>query len=470
MAFQINKSTISNENIQLIRSMLCLQPQVQRMYNVHSEPPDPVLFYVIEGDIIHLPFLFAGSLFQICPNINIPYPLTPLNFTGQLREHQIPVEQEAWNQLETYGTTTLGLYPGFGKTILGAKLAARAHLMTVVLVHREILTTQWKKTFEDYTNGRVWIVGEKNPPDVCDVIICMDTRYNQIPKYMRDSVGTLIIDEVHAFCTMSHVKCLLAFHPKNIILESGSIERDDKMECMAYAIAGEHGIYRESSKPFNVMKIITNTTPVRKQNRMGKTDWTALVKDTLMNERRNQIIINLIMANLTFKILVLTSLREHATVLHDCLDKIGIPCDYLCGTKRGYTDSTVLFATYQKVGTGFDPATSCPTYSGRPFDLLILVCSIKKPSGLTQNVGRVFRAEFPTVMHFVDNDDIYKSHYCLAKKWYIARGGILSEHNIPNTTETTSSNTTSSQKQQEWINTKTQQLTQNNPLTLNIMI
>ncbi len=471
MAFQINKSTISAENIQLIRSMLCLQPQIQRMYNEHSEPPEPILFYVVEGDIIHLPYLFAASLFKICPNIDIPYPITPLAFTGTLREHQIAVELEAWTQLETYGTTTLGLYPGFGKTILGAKLAARAKLMTVVLVHREILTTQWKKTFEDFTNARVWIVGEKNPPEVCDVIICMDTRCDKIPEYMRSCIGTLIIDEAHAFCTPSHVQCLLKmFHPKNIIIESASLSRDDEMESMIYAIAGTHGVYRESTKPFNVMKIITNTKPIRKQNRMGRTDWTALLKDTLLNSRRNQIILNLVMANLNFKILILTSLREHATLLYEALDKMGISVDYLCGTKRGYIDSTVLIGTCSKIGTGFDPATSCPTYSGRPFDLLILATSMKKQGLLTQNVGRVFRAEFPTVMHLVDNDDIFKSHWYQCRRWYIARNGTISEHNIPNTTEPVPSNTTPTQKQQEWIRNKTQQLqSQGKPLTLNIV-
>lgn len=273
---------------------------------------------------------------------------------------------------------------------------------------------------------------EKNPPELCDVIICMDTRYNQIPGEMRDSCGFLIIDEAHSFCTPTHVQCLLSFHPKYIVMETGSLERDDGLHSMIYAMAGNHGIHIESNKPFNVMKIVTNTKPLRVMNRFGGIDYTKLIRDTLMDERRNDIIINIVLENLNFKILILTSLKDHTLLLHDILEKKNVSCDYLCGTKKGYIDSNVLLGTVSKIGTGFDPATSCPTYAGKPFDLLLLVCSIKKYSMLIQNVGRVFRAEFPTVIHFVDDDTIYHNHWTKAKKWYLARGGSISEHNMIN--------------------------------------
>ena len=470
MAYAVNRSTISHTTAQTISSMLCLQPDAPNSKYNRGIVPEPILFYNIDGDIVHLPYLFAASLFQTTPNLDIPFPVTNLAFNGNLRENQIPVEVEAWNQLEKYGTSTLGLYPGFGKTILGAKLASRARLMTVILVHREILTVQWKKTFEDFTNAQVWIVGQKDPPPVCDIIICMDTRWHYMPKQMRDAIGFLIIDEAHAFCTPTHVSCLLAFHPKYILLESASLLRDDGMHSMMYAIAGNHGVYRESNMPFNVMKIMTNTKPIRKHNRMGGVDWAALVETTLMDQRRNQIILGLVRANMNRKILILTSLRDHATLLYNNLEQMGIPSDYLCGTKRGYTDSTVLVGTISKIGTGFDPATSCPTYAGKPFDLLIMVCSIKKYSMLVQNVGRVFRAEFPTVMHLVDNDDIYKSHWYKARKWYITHGGILTEHIIENTELLTPTSANITDQQQNWAMAKARQmaLTYGKPLTLSI--
>lgn len=472
MACAVKKSSISVSQAESIRTMLCLQPVSQNSKYNRGTIPEPIHFYKTNDDTVDVPYLFAASLFNTTPNTDFPYPITQLEFIGNLRENQIGPEQEAWDQLSLRGTSTLGLYPGFGKTILGAKLASRAKLMTVVLVHREILTLQWKKSFEDFTNAKVWIVGEKNPPPICDVIICMDTRWESLPIQMRDSIGFLIIDEAHAFCTPCHVHCLLAFHPKYILLETASLERDDGMEAMAYAIAGSHGVYRESNNPFNVMKIITNTTPIRKRNRMG-IDWTAMVRDTLMDPRRNQIILNIVAANLDRKILILTSLRDHATLIHDALQQMQIPSDYLCGTKKGYQDSTVLTGTISKIGTGFDPATSCPSYMGRPFDLLLLVCSIKKYAMLVQNIGRVFRSTFPTVMHFVDNDSIYKSHWYKARKWYIARNGIISDHNIENKETPVQKTVDFQTKQEEWAKMKSRQLAlqymaEGKPLTLSI--
>ena len=49
---------------------------------------------------------------------------------------------------------------------------------------------------------------------------------------------------------------------------------------------------------------------------------------------------------------------------------------------------------------------------------------------LVQNIGRIFRADFPTVMHFVDNDSIFKDHWYRSRKWYIKRNGSITEHNI----------------------------------------
>jgi hypothetical protein len=399
----------------------------------------------------------------VIPNIDIQYPNNNFNFIGSLRENQIAVEQESWDQLEKYGTSTLGLYPGFGKTILGAKLASRAKLLTVVLVHREILTIQWKKTFNDFTDAVVWIVGEKIIPSSYNVIICMDTRWHLIPKHIRDNVGFIIIDEAHAFCTRTHVGCLLAFHPKYILAESATLERDDKMETMIYAICGNHGVYREINKPFTVIKVITNTKPIRKKNRIGGVDWSSLVKNTLFDDRRNQIILNMVSTTYSQDtILILTSLVDHVRLLHQNLMKIGVSCDYMCGDKKIYSDCRVLIGTTSKVGTGFDQATSCPNYSGKRFNVVIIVCSMKKYSMLVQNVGRGFRADYPTIVYLVDNDEIYKSHWYKCRKWFLTRGGIIKEQIIPNA-EFPSSHPPEI-IQQSWIRNKVNKLNNINPI------
>ena len=47
----------------------------------------------------------------------------------------------------------------------------------------------------------------------------------EIPQNIRDQVGFLIIDEAHKYCTSSSIPCLLAFHPKYILVISDTLER-----------------------------------------------------------------------------------------------------------------------------------------------------------------------------------------------------------------------------------------------------
>jgi hypothetical protein len=167
--------------------------------------------------------------------------------------------------------------------------------------------------------------------------------------------------------------------------------------------------------------------PERKESYYGL-DYTSLLKDTLFDPWRNDIIYFLVHGNRDKKMLILTSLKEHTMLLYEMVLKMGITCDYMCGNKKSYNDSSVLVGTMSKIGTGFDPANACATYDGRPFDCLIIASSIKKYSMLEQNVGRVFRSDYPIVYHLVDGDDIFKNHWNLARKWYTIRGGQVSEY------------------------------------------
>jgi hypothetical protein len=428
MAVRIKK--LDSDSMITIKKELTFLPNLPPNRYQRNVTASPVALYNEDQHFLYVPLDYYKHRFASAPPHTLlrSYSVTPLKFTGTLREQQVLVEEEAWQQLKQSYCTTLGLYPGFGKTILGAKLASRDPLLTVVLVHREILTNQWKKTFTDFTNARVWIVGEKHPPAMCDVIICMDTRWDSIPAAIRDRVGFLIVDEAHAFCTPTHVGCLLAFRPKYVVIETATLLRDDEMHKMVYAIAGQRGVYRETSKPFSVIKVETNTSPERKMKKRYKeefVDWAALVKDTLLDERRNKIITDLVQKNSTDTILILTSLVEHTMLLYNKLLELNISCDYMCGTRKIYKDCRVLIGTTSKIGTGFDQATACPDYSGRRFNLLILACSIKKYAMLVQNVGRVFRADYPTVMHLVDNDTIFESHWQKARKWFVMHNGKM---------------------------------------------
>lgn len=435
MSVRVARSDLNPTQIELIRKFLCLQPQDDtHRYNGAAnqkffvQPKPPVLFYQVDDTHVNLPYAIGWAITQKPPNQDKTFPPAPIPFTGELFEHQKPIEEEAYQQLLAKGTTTIGLYPGFGKTVVGAKLSSRLGLYTAIICHREFLCEQWEKTFKDFTGATIWIVGATPPPPIIPhITICMDTRVALLPKDYRDKIGCLIIDEAHALCTASRIDCLLGWEPKYIIAETATLIRRDGMHSMIQSMCGVHGIFKTSAKAFDVVKLETGFEPETVKNVRGGLDFNALLKALVTSEYRNQLILSLIKQNPQRKILVLTRLKDHISILYQGIKNMGETVDYFAGNKKTYSDSRILLGTISKIGTGFDEKTACPNFGGQRIDMLILGTSIKDLALLEQSVGRIFRAEMPAVIDLVDNNTTLKSHYYNRKKWYQSRNASISE-------------------------------------------
>lgn len=429
MACIVQKNTLGPSEYEEIKKTVLFYPKTKPISAYDKKKPKPIAMCIDTKTLLILPFLTWSGIFNKIPNEDRKYTKTKIHFTGKLRDNQISVEKESLEQLETMGTSLLGLYPGFGKTVLGAKLASHFPYRVVVLVHREVLTVQWKKTFEDHTNAKVWIVEDNVPiPKEYNVIICMITRVIKMKPKDRLDIGFVIIDEAHAFCTPKYATFLLYFQPQYVLVETATILRDDGMESIIYSISGTHGVYRDSTNPFLVYKVETNLAPKRRMNRQGKVDYPYLTSSILLNQKRDAMILSLVKKEVHNKILILTMLKEHAETLNRLFLENELESDVYCGKKKSYVDKTILTGTVSKIGTGFDPANSCSTYDGRPFNILFLVCSIKKYSLLVQNIGRVFRSNYPTIYHFVDDDPIYQNHWSKASTWYSLHNGVIKNY------------------------------------------
>lgn len=320
----------------------------------------------------------------------------------------------------------LGSYMVTHNTAVSSYLAAQYKLLTVILMHRTTLIKQWRETFKKFTNARLWIVGEEKKPAIFNVIVCLDERVGKIPLEIRNRVGFMVIDEAHAFCTKKQAPRLLSFHPKYIVALSATLQRDDSMHEMIYAMCGDHNITREMKKEFHVYKVNTGIKGVRKERAGGKgVEWHALAKSLAKNEDRNNMIMAMAMKNPTHKIVILTGYVEHTKFLHKSFEALGESVDYLCGNKKNYKNSRILIGTINKIGTGFDEESFCDDYNGVKINLGILVHSIASKNILEQSVGRVFRSNFPNIFHLVDDDKTIKRHWTNAKRWYKSKGGIL---------------------------------------------
>lgn len=469
MAYRVLLSDLTDDQVDKLKLSLIFIPDNGFKYSnpYSSNKPQAIKFFrTVDNKYLDIPYLFASGFFNIIPNINNYFLEISINFTGKLWPEQIQPHQQCLDYLNTRGTCILGLPPSSGKTIYGCKLITDLKLLTVIMIPLSVLDEQWKNTIADFSDGVPWIVGEKAQPANCNIIICLYTRVNLIPEAIRNQVGFMIIDEAHLFCTQELGCSLLYFHPKYILAETATLLKDNGLHTMTYAICGKHGIFREHDTPFNVVKVLTGITPVREYTKYKKKQtvkYAKLVESTLLNDKRDLIILSLVKSNLHRKILILTGLKAHAAKLLQLLTAHGIDCDTYYGNQKSYRDGTVLIGTPHKIGTGFDQKSFCKNPDIVPFDLMILGFDIQQYAKLTQNCGRIFRSKTPVIFHLVDNDPIYNRHWNKCQKWYTLHMGIISEYNASNITTsrlnviksdsstTSTSSNTSASSAQRWL-------------------
>lgn len=461
MSVQLLIESLDEKIIKIINDVLTIKPkssyfETKSRKNPYSETAekDPVQMFQILPltKEIRVSFRFACGLFNKIFNHDAESKCAsfdPGSFEISLRDYQAAPAIEAYEQLSLYGTTTLGLPPSFGKTILGVWLWHGTKTVVVVLVHRQPLITSWKNSFikalpklEKY----IWVVGEDYPEglrsdvshsasdakhSVSDqekvyppVIICMDGRYEQIPEHIRQSVGCVIIDEAHCFCTPSRVGVLLAFQPKFIIAETATLIRPDNMHVMIQSIVGTHSVDRVSTKPHVVIKINTGIKAEEKRSRMGVC-FMDLCRKLDEDEKRNKMIIDIVISNPHRKIMILTRIAEHVEVLQSLLEQVGIKSSTYYGSAKTYSDTGVLIGTISKIGVGFDEAMTCPDYQGIPSDTLILCNSIKETSTYEQTRGRVMRSKDPYILYLVDENKNVKDHFQHNQGWMLYTKGKI---------------------------------------------
>lgn len=391
-------------------------------YGDSTKIKPPIEMFISTAETVTVPLMLGNLLTKKLHNLERKFEKRSFKFTGKLRDYQEEIIPTFENHLNSLGTTIVGLYPGFGKTIVGAYLAASKGLVTCIFIHLSILIAQWKSTFEKVTDAKIWIVGDSldSSIDSIDVIICMEERLPKIPSELRKRIGTVIIDEADHFCTPSRVPCWF-LEPKYLILETATLKRpDDAMERMAYASCGNWGVFIPSKKKFDVIPVMTGIQPPGEKNKQGGIDWSKRVSFLLSHELRNYQILEIVkMENSEgSKILILTPQIKYVYHIAKIIKNHGYKVSTYCENDKSYVDAPILVGTVSKIGIGFDEESACPTFNGQRLSAVILCITIKKPTLLNQNIGRVMRAESPKTYILLDDDVLAKDHWGIMKWWF----------------------------------------------------
>lgn len=401
---------------------------------IPTAPKENIRMYRIEykdgQPFIRAPFRFASGILNTIVNRDREYPRVEYNFTGNLREHQVSIIQEAYMQLYSYGTTSLNVYTGCGKTVMSSFLAGQVGLISCVLINLQSLIASWYNTFTTHfpeLKDRIWIVGETPLPANVALIICMEGRLSQIDEELRKSIGCMIVDEAHLFCTPSKVDALLTLEPKYIICCTATLDRNDGMEVMMHSIVGTHGVERFSEKPFKLFKVNTNIK-IEEEAGMYGLNYSALVNEQANCVERNLMALNIINGNPGHKFMVFCKTKEHVDNIAQLCKHYSIDYDVLYGSKKKFEEKRVMIFSISKAGTGFDMSAYIgEMFSGVNPDTLIMMGTMKAEAKLKQVLGRVLRHPQPSFVYLIDKNAVEKRHFTETKEMFTSMKGEIIE-------------------------------------------
>ena len=322
-----------------------------------------------------------------------------LKFEGNLRTEQ----EQAVTKLLENPIGILSATTGFGKTVIAAALIAKRQTNTLIIVHRNQLIEQWKKSLSTFHNLEEKQIGQigggKNKQTgIIDIATIQSLNYKGEVKDLITQYGQIIVDECHHIAAFSFEQVLKKVNAKYIVgLTATPIRKDGLHPIMAMQLGPVR--YKVNAKdqakirPFK-QALIPRYTKFKSDKKDIQTIYTEITKDV----SRNQMIFDDVLKELDNGSvpIILTERVEHAFYLESKFKGFVKNVIILTGklSKKeekenlknldvlADNEERLIIATGKYIGEGFDYAR---------LDSLFLVMPFSWKGTLQQYVGRLHR-------------------------------------------------------------------------------
>jgi len=278
--------------------------------------------------------------------------------------------------------------PGFGKTLLGAKMIELRGVNTLVIVNKNMLLDQWIDRFVDYfkyTKKDIGYLGKsKNKLNNKLDVATMQSLKNNIELIKNYSF--VIVDECHHIPALTFEKIIKQFSGKYILGLSATPNRKDGMEPLIYQQLGSIA-YEVKSK-----RKTTNKLKIVESEFMMQTDsFSDLITTMIADDYRNNLILDEIKKYQNRKILLLSDRIEHIENLELLLKASKINYVAIHGSlhkneqlenMEQVKQSSLVLATTSYFGEGIDFPH---------LDTIIFATPISYYGRLVQYLGRIGR-------------------------------------------------------------------------------
>ena len=235
-----------------------------------------------------------------------------------------PEQNEAIKEIKKSDYSICVAPPGFGKTLLGAKIFEIRACTTLIVVNKNMLLNQWIERFVDYFGYNKKDIGYLgkgfNKLNGQIDVATMQSLKND-PKII-ENYSFVIVDECHHIPALTFEQIIKSFKGKYILGLSATPNRKDELQPILFQQLGEISYEYKKKKTYtNKLQII------RTQFVSNADNYATIINELCIDEDRNNLIVDIIKKNIDRKILLLTDRIEHINVLENLLQKENI--DYI---------------------------------------------------------------------------------------------------------------------------------------------
>lgn len=356
-----------------------------------------------------------------------------LEFRGSLRDEQKKCRDQALLLLQSHKTAMLSCYTGFGKTVTAINMASKIKLKTFIAVPKKPLLAQWESEIRQFLPdanvkviepSKIATTDFKHIPDFCIINSC---NIHKLDSRFLKNYGFVIVDEAHLQMTEKLSENLLHLTPRYLLGITATPYREDDYNALFELFFGEEKVVYSLHKKHVVYKVKTGFRPDDKTLKYGpnyksKIDWNNILDEQAKNEKRNQLIVDIIRRFKDRVFLILVKRVEHGEHLRHSLQELGERVTTLLGKQQKFDkDARILIGTNSKIGTGFDHPR-----------LDTLLAAADMVSYYIQFIGRVMRRKDvePVIFDLVDSHPTLKRHFEQRSKIYNKHGGHIVKYDV----------------------------------------
>jgi hypothetical protein len=318
---------------------------------------------------------------------------------------------------------------GYGKTMISLFVATQyIKGPTMIVYNSDGVLHSWLKELKNTFNITPHIArgNEIGKHDV--VMISKTLASRNVDKHLMEDYHhykTVICDEADTLCTQKCVDFMLMFKPRVLIGLSATIDKRNGLDKVLDIFWGTRFSWiRRIMNYEGNMKINfvhTGIEVAEMRNMRGTVDWTSISKFISEDDKRMNIIKNLVLSRISSKMMISTHMKKYANDIFTMLRSVGIDTSLYYNNDKNYIDANVVVTTVSKGGRGNDDKNLAEYYDGRRFDTMIMTLTKTDPEQL---IGRL-RSSISEIFILVDDNSTMKSHMNKISTKYLSRSAVI---------------------------------------------